>query len=74
MNVEPGSDALWREIEAATVKVRKELTLEALTAVNIIKESRDAYKALGKEPSRYRLSSEALLRRILQGKSVIPDQ
>ena len=70
VNVEPGSGALWQEIEAATVKARRELALESLTLVNIIKESREAYKALGKDPSRYRLSSEALLRRILQGKPV----
>jgi DNA/RNA-binding domain of Phe-tRNA-synthetase-like protein len=33
-----------------------------------IRESRAAYRILGKEPSRYRVSSEALIRRILQEK------
>ena len=35
-----------------------------------IKESRQAYKAFGKDPSRYRVSSEALIRRIGQGKGL----
>ena len=35
-----------------------------------IKESRAAYKVFGKDPSRYRVSSEALVRRIGQGKGL----
>ena len=35
-----------------------------------MKESRAAYKAFGKDPSRYRVSSEALIRRIGQGKGL----
>ena len=35
-----------------------------------IKESREAYRAFGKDPSRYRVSSEALVRRIGQGKGL----
>jgi len=35
-----------------------------------IKAIRDAYRSLGKDPSRYRASQEALFRRILQGKGL----
>jgi len=35
-----------------------------------IRDGREVYKKLGKAPSKYRLSSEALLRRVLQGKDV----
>ena len=35
-----------------------------------IKTTRLAYKKIGKDPSRYRVSSEALIRRILQGKGL----
>ena len=35
-----------------------------------VKESRAAYKAFGKDPRRYRVSSEALIRRIGQGKGL----
>ena len=36
----------------------------------VIKATRQAYKRLGKDPSRYRPASEALLRRVLQGKGL----
>jgi DNA/RNA-binding domain of Phe-tRNA-synthetase-like protein len=35
-----------------------------------IKAVRDGYRAIGKDPSPYRLSQEALLRRVLQGKGL----
>jgi hypothetical protein len=35
-----------------------------------IKALRDAYRALGNDPTRYRGSSEALVRRITQGKEL----
>jgi DNA/RNA-binding domain of Phe-tRNA-synthetase-like protein len=35
-----------------------------------IAAARRAYRALGKDPSRYRLSSEALMRRVAQGKGL----
>ena len=36
-----------------------------------IAETRQAFRALGKDPSRYRPSSEALLRRVAQGKGLM---
>ena len=36
----------------------------------VIAETRRAFRALGKDPSRYRPSSEALLRRVAQGKGL----
>ncbi|QMS85941.1 B3/4 domain-containing protein [Candidatus Xianfuyuplasma coldseepsis] len=36
----------------------------------IIKEGRDAYKAFGKDPSRYRLAVESLYRRIVKGNAL----
>ena len=50
--------------------IKKEYTLDNLTEQINIKASRQAYKQLGKEPSRYRVSSEALIRRILQNKGL----
>lgn len=42
---------------------------DLLEVVNLpkIKEARDGYKKLGKDPSRYRLATEALIRRVLRG-------
>lgn len=62
---------LWDYIDNNVIdKIQKTFTLEKLTEQTNIKTSREAYKYLGKEPSRYRVSSEALIRRILQGKGL----
>jgi DNA/RNA-binding domain of Phe-tRNA-synthetase-like protein len=42
----------------------------ALTDIPAIAAARQAFKALGKDPSRYRVSSEALIRRLDQGKAL----
>jgi len=64
---EPG---LWSEIENSIRAINSQLKLEELASVPEIKATRDAYRALGKDPSRYRCSQEALLRRVLQGKGL----
>jgi len=70
VSVEKHSEALWREIDqrlahlAATIKPEQTNTLPQIAAM------RSAYKALGKDPSRYRGSAEALLRRVLSGKGL----
>lgn len=46
------------------------IPIENIKEIPQIKSSREAYKALGKEPARYRLSAEALHRRIIQGKGI----
>jgi DNA/RNA-binding domain of Phe-tRNA-synthetase-like protein len=48
----------------------KELTTESLKEITSIAATRRIYKACGKDPSRYRPASEALIRRILQGKEL----
>lgn len=44
--------------------------VEDISKFQVIADSRKAYKALGKDPARYRLSSEALLRRIVKEKGI----
>jgi len=44
--------------------------VEDISKIQVINNSRKAYKALGKDPARYRLSSEALLRRIVKEKGI----
>ena len=61
-------DELWQEIHALEEKFRKELTTESLKEIPSIAATRRIYKACGKDPSRYRPASEALIRRMLQGK------
>ncbi len=59
---------LWEEIERELSDYRLRYTTESIKDMPAIQATRQAYKALGKDPSRYRPSSEALVRRTLQGK------
>ena len=66
----PYCEGLWREIEALCERFRRELTTESLKELTSIAATRRVYKACGKDPSRYRPASEALIRRVLQGKEL----
>ena len=48
-------------------KTKEEYSLEDILNIPLIKEARDGYKKLGKDPSRYRLACESLLRRLVKG-------
>ena len=65
---EPGSDALWAEMqraaEAAAADPAEPSSRPAIAA------TREMYRRLGKEPSRYRGSPEALVRRARSGKEL----
>lgn len=65
------NEELWKYLKQHTFKkVRDQLFDYSVNEIPNIKESRNAYKAFGKDPSRYRVSSEALVRRIGQGKGL----
>jgi DNA/RNA-binding domain of Phe-tRNA-synthetase-like protein len=49
---------------------RSELTTESVKQIPSIEATRRIYKLCGKDPSRYRPASEALIRRVLQGKEL----
>ncbi|HEX8691652.1 MAG TPA: phenylalanine--tRNA ligase beta subunit-related protein [Longimicrobium sp.] len=66
VRTEPGSEALGREMEEAARRAAERGTEPA--AEPPVAALRGLYKALGKEPSRYRGSPEALLRRVRAGK------
>lgn len=66
----PFCQPLWDEINALGDRFRSELTTESLKQLPGIEATRRVYRACGKDPSRYRPASEALIRRILQGKSL----
>ena len=63
-------EALWMEIESLGEKLRRELTTESLKDLPSIAATRRVYRSCGKDPSRYRPASEALIRRMLQGKEL----
>lgn len=64
------SQSLWDEINTLETKFKAELTTETLKDISGIAATRRIYRACGKDPSRYRPASEALIRRVLQGKAL----
>lgn len=64
----PYCQTLWDEIHALGEKYKQTLTTESLKDMSGIAATRKVYRACGKDPSRYRPASEALIRRMLQGK------
>ena len=62
----PTPQFLSEEMTALETEFRQQYTLEELNKRPAILATRLAYKALGKEPGRYRPSAEALCRRILR--------
>lgn len=61
---------LWDEIEECGDKYRAGYTTETIKKIPGIEATRRVYRACGKDPSRYRPAAEALIRRMLQGKSL----
>ncbi|MEM1322026.1 MAG: phenylalanine--tRNA ligase beta subunit-related protein [Bacteroidota bacterium] len=61
---------LDRYLPSAIDALQNRLELSTIASDPILQSSRQAYKALGKDPSRYRLSAEALRRRVAQGKGI----
>ena len=51
-------------------KISEEYSLEDVLNIPLIKEGRDGYKKLKKDPSRYRLACESLLRRLVKGNNL----
>lgn len=66
----PYNEALWQEIRAQAAEMKQRFTPDTIKQISGIAATRAAYKACGKDPSRYRPSNEQLVRRILQGKDL----
>lgn len=66
----PYCQELWDEIDALGEKYKQTLTTESLKEMSGIAATRRVYRACEKDPSRYRPASEALIRRMLQGKKL----
>lgn len=71
VTVEKKNEEMWKYLKKDIFKKAKDAIFDyGVNEIPNIKESRSAYKAFGKDPSRYRVSSEALIRRIGQGKGL----
>ena len=60
-------DELWSEIENEAASIKNHYELLQINNRPAIAATRKLYKSLGKDPGRYRVSSEALCRRIIKG-------
>jgi DNA/RNA-binding domain of Phe-tRNA-synthetase-like protein len=63
--LQPVNEELWNEIQYKIIELNSQFQIEDISKIPAIAASRKAYKACGKDPARYRLSAEALLRRVV---------
>ena len=70
VNVDASSIELLAEMNIRIRQIGESLSIESISKIPTIAASRKAYKACGKDPARYRLSAEALLRRVVSGKGL----
>lgn len=70
VRVAPADANLARRMDEACERIRREFTLESLADAEPTRAVRAMFRAWGMDPSKYRPSSEALLRRVVQGKGL----
>jgi len=70
VQVKRSDDELLQLLDDACYDFSKKYTIQDISKLPPIADARKAYKVLGKDPARYRLSSEALLRRIVKEKGI----
>jgi DNA/RNA-binding domain of Phe-tRNA-synthetase-like protein len=64
------SAELVREIDQKCAELRSKFTVESLAETEAVVAVRAMFRRWGMDPSKYRPSSEALLRRVVQGKGL----
>jgi len=74
IDVEVGSSSaeLMKLLAEGITELEPKLTPESIREMETVKANKNAYRALGKDPNRYRPSAEALLRRVANGKGLYP--
>jgi DNA/RNA-binding domain of Phe-tRNA-synthetase-like protein len=70
VHVESVQPDLTKLLDEACLRKQKEYTVETLAEAEPIRAIRALFRAWGMDPSKYRPSSEALLRRVVQGKGL----
>jgi len=70
VRVEPADEPLARLLEEVCNRKLREFTVEALAEAESTRAVRAMFRAWDMDPSKYRPSSEALLRRVVQGKGL----
>lgn len=67
VKVQDSNEELLKLIENKCKEIEENIKQDEVLKIKNIDSSRRAYKAFGKDPSRYRLSSESLVKRIVKG-------
>ncbi len=70
VQVEEKNEELSKLIDLRCSSISSVLDTEDIRHNELIAASRIAYKACGKDPARYRVSAEALMRRVVSGKGL----
>jgi DNA/RNA-binding domain of Phe-tRNA-synthetase-like protein len=70
VKVEKRNEGLGIELEKAEAERLQALSGGPVSEVPQIAAARRAYRAFGKDPARYRVSSEALMRRLVKGQGI----
>ncbi len=70
VRVEPSDSGLLMQIDKTCDHLKSLYSIEEVSKTDIITDTKTAYRKLGKDPSRYRPSAEALTRRVVQGKGL----
>lgn len=63
---------LWKHLKDRSDEISSSMDEESIRRVEGINAGKKAYRQLGKDPNRYRLSAEALMRRVAKGKELYP--
>jgi len=69
VTVTPPQDNFW-EMAAVALQPLHQLSAQEIKEIPALKAARQAYKKCGHDPSRYRLSAESLLRRLMKSQSL----
>jgi len=70
VRVVPGDAGLAERMDEACDRKRREFTVESLADAEAVRAVRAMFREWDMDPSKYRPSSEALLRRVVQGKGL----
>ncbi|MGQ1784253.1 B3/B4 domain-containing protein [Saccharicrinis sp. GN24d3] len=70
VDVKPSSKEQTNWINKQLENIQVALTPETIRQTGTVKATKDAYRALGKDPNRYRPAAESLMRRIANGKEL----
>lgn len=67
VEVKKSDQELMEHLEKTIKEIKTQYEIGEIAELPHVRETREAYKALGKSPSQYRNAAEAMLRRIVKG-------